>query len=46
MLRKLAGIQSKRKWVEIAKQINAFFPEKQRTSKQCREKYINHVQYG
>ncbi len=46
MLRKLANLESKRKWVEVANKINSLYPEKQRTSKQCREKYINHVQYG
>jgi L-rhamnose mutarotase len=46
MLRKLANLESKRKWVEVANKINSLYPDKQRTSKQCREKFINHVQYG
>lgn len=45
MLRSLASTESTRRWVDIAQKINELFPQRQRTSKQCREKYINHIQY-
>lgn len=36
LLKNLASNESNRKWVDIANQINELFPQKQRTSKQCR----------
>lgn len=45
-MKNLANLVNPRKWVTIAEQMNALYPQRQRTSKQCREKFINHVQYA
>lgn len=34
---------NEKSWTVISKQLHKIFPHKQRTSKQCRELYINSV---
>lgn len=33
-------------WEKIAKELNENFKKTSRTSKQCREKYINYLKFG
>lgn len=42
----MGGSNLKNKWTHIAKLINDLLPAVQRTAKQCREKYNNHLIFG
>ena len=46
LLRNLREDENLSSWKEIAKVINKNFPNKSRTGKQCRERYINYVRFG
>jgi len=45
-LRDLGSAELKNKWTIIAKAINEKCPKLNRTPKQCREKYNNHLAFG
>ena len=45
MLKELKKYDESNDWSSIADRLNAHFPHKNKTGKQCRERYINHVQY-